>query len=346
MEARNNLDVCRLEKGNQRTMTIPLISIIVAIYNVEDYLAKCIESILNQTYTNIELILVVDGSHDGSLNICQAYAAKDSRITIVQKENGGQSTARNAGLEIARGEYVGFVDGDDWIEPEMYQTLYDLMVKNDADIVQCGWHIANDMGNIVNDNPTSFYENFTSDDALDELILPTDKHINTSVCSKLFRRKIVENCRFSPVRAYEDDEFIFRTVGGARKIVCIDTPLYDYFNRANSTMTARFNINKVALVTIQDNICRYIKTRYPKRFNEAQKTLCSKQFYILHCLWSNAAIEGAPEAAKKLQEEILQSYDDYMANPLMGQNKLMLWIFRYLPKSISLILFRLKFRVK
>lgn len=325
-------------------MSQPLISIIVAIYNVENYLAKCIESILNQTYRNIELILVVDGSPDGSLKICQDYAAKDSRIKIVQKDNGGQSTARNAGLDIAQGEYVGFVDGDDWIEPEMYQKLYDLMVKDDADIVQGGWYIASDRGNIVNDNPTPFYETFTSDEALEELIVSTDKHINTSVCSKLFRQKIVEGCRFSHVRAYEDDEFVFRAVGAARKIVCIDTPLYDYFIRANSTMTARFNLNKVALVTIQDNICNYIRTRYPKRFNDVQKSLCSKQFYILHCLWSNAAIDGATEAAQKLQDEILQSYDYYMANPLMGQNKLMLWAFRYLPKSLTRGVLKLKFR--
>ncbi len=344
MEARNNLDVCRLEKGNQLTMTIPLISIIVAIYNVEDYLAKCIESILNQTYTNIELILVVDGSHDGSLNICQDYAANDSRITIIQKENGGQSTARNAGLDVAQGDYIGFVDGDDWIESEMYQTLYDIMVKEDADIVQGGWYIAYENGNVVNDSATSFYETFTSDEALDELIVPTGKHINTSVCCKLFRREIAQSCRFSPVRAYEDDEFVFRTIGSGRKIVCIDTPLYNYYYRVNSTMKASFNINKVALVTIQDNICRYIKTRYPRRYNETQKVLCSKQFYILHCLWNYLLIDEVNVAVAKLENEIMNSYDEYMSNPLMGQNKFMLWAFRYLPKALTRGVLKLKFR--
>lgn len=344
MEARNNLDVCQLEKGNQLIMTRPLISIIVAIYNVEDYLAKCIESILNQTYTNIELILVVDGSPDGSLNICQNYAARDSRITIIQKENGGQSTARNAGLDVAQGEYIGFVDGDDWVEPEMYRTLYDIMTKECADIAQCGWNKVDDTGLVENINTTFFSEGYTSDEALDELINPTGKHINTSVCSKLFRREIAKACRFSPVRAYEDDEYVFRTIGSARKIVCINTPLYNYYVRANSTMTACFNMNKVALVTIQDNICRYIKTRYPQRFNESQKVLCSKQFYILHCLWSNDDIVGAPQAAQKLQDDILQSYDEYMANPLMGQNKFMLWAFRYLPKALTRGVLKLKFR--
>ena len=121
-------------------MNNSLISIIVAIYKVEEYLPKCIESILNQAYKNIELILVNDGSPDNSLEICNEYVIKDARVRVINKDNGGQATARNKALDIANGDYIGFVDGDDWIEIEMYQLLYNTMVAENADIVQCGWY--------------------------------------------------------------------------------------------------------------------------------------------------------------------------------------------------------------
>ena len=117
--------------------TNPLISVIVPVYNVEKYLGKCVDSILAQTYENLEIILVEDGTKDNSGAICDAYAAKDSRIRVIHKENGGLSSARNAGMDIARGEYFGFVDSDDWIEPKMYETLLNLAEKYHADLV-CG----------------------------------------------------------------------------------------------------------------------------------------------------------------------------------------------------------------
>ena len=120
-------------------MSKPLISVIVPVYNVEQYLPKCIDSILAQTYENLEIILVEDGTKDSSGVICDEYAAKDARIRVIHKENGGLSSARNAGMEIARGEYFGFVDSDDWIEPEMYENLMALAQKYDADVFVKGY---------------------------------------------------------------------------------------------------------------------------------------------------------------------------------------------------------------
>ena len=117
---------------------MPKISVIVPVYNVEKYLRKCIESILNQTFREFELILVDDGSTDSSGKICDEYALKDSRIKVIHKENGGASSARNAGLDVAKGEYIGFVDSDDWIEMDMYGELYRLIKENNTDISVCG----------------------------------------------------------------------------------------------------------------------------------------------------------------------------------------------------------------
>ena len=242
------------------------ISVIVAAYNVEQYLHKCIDSILAQTYKNIELILVDDGSPDNSGAICEEYAQKDSRIKVIHKQNGGQATARNVALGVATGDYIGFIDGDDWIEPEMYMRLIETLKKEDADIVQCGWYKVEPTGDKECPYSNCFKEVYTGNKGLDELINSKGGHLNTSVCCKLFKGDLARQVHFSPVRAYEDDEYIFKTVAAAKKVVCIDTPYYNYLNRVGSTMTAKFNLNKIALVTIQRNICELLKTRYPERY--------------------------------------------------------------------------------
>lgn len=325
-------------------MTEPKISVIVAAYKVEDYLRKCVDSILSQTFKNLEVILVDDGSPDESGAICDEYALKDKRIRVIHKTNGGQSTARNKGLEIAQGDYIGFVDGDDWIEPSIYEVLLAEMIKESADIVQCGWFKVSQDGKKECPINEQFRELYTSDEGLDELIYSKGGHLNTSVCCKLFKKEVAQNFRFTPVRAYEDDEYIFKTVSIASKIVCINNPLYNYLNRNGSTMTACFNINKLALVTIQKNICDFLKTRLPERYNDTQKILCSKQFYILHCLLTNPHIDKDGKESQALLQSIMNNYSEYMQNPQMGMNKLMLILIKYSPKLIWTRVLYLRFK--
>ena len=325
-------------------MIEPKISVIVAAYKVEEYLHKCLDSILAQSYKNLEIILVDDGSPDSCGAICDEYASKENRVRVIHKANGGQSTARNAALDVAQGDYIGFIDGDDWIEHEMYQSLLDVSLKEDADIVQCGWYKVETDGSKECPFTVHFKEVYTSKQGLDELIQSQGGHLNTSVCCKLFRRDIAQKFMFSPVRAYEDDEYIFKTVSEATRIVCIDTPYYNYLNREGSTMTATFNLNKIALVTIQKNICDLIRDCYPERFNETQKVLCSKQFYILYSLLSAKDIPTAHKEANKIHAMLMASYKDYMKNPQMGMNKLMLRIMKYSPEWIWSRVLHVKFK--
>ena len=320
------------------------ISVIVAAYKVEKYLHKCVDSILAQTYRNLEVILVDDGSPDSSGVICDEYASKDARVRVIHKKNGGQSTARNAALDVAQGDYIGVIDGDDWIEPSMYVVLLGEMQKESADIVQCGWYKVSPGG--IKECPFAdqFRECYTSDEGLEELIHPKGGHLNTSVCCKLFKKEVAQKFRFTPVRAYEDDEYIFKTVSVASKIVCIHNPLYNYLNREGSTMTASFNINKLALVTIQKNICDLLKARLPERFDEMQKILCSKQFYILHCLLSNPNVDKDGKEAQALQQSILDCYNEYMRNPHMGVNKLMLRLMKFSPAWVWSRVLHAKFK--
>lgn len=325
-------------------MNEPKISVIVAAYRVEQYLHKCIDSILAQTFKNIEVILVDDGSPDRSGDICDEYAQKDNRVKVIHKQNGGQSTARNAALDVSVGDYVGFVDGDDWIEQEMYEKLLEMLKAEDADIVQCGWYKVDSKGKKECPYTNSFKESYIAHQALDELIRSEGGHLNTSVCCKLFKGDLARRFRFSPVRAYEDDEYVFKTVSAATKIVCIHTPYYDYFNREGSTMTAKFNLNKIALVTIQKNICDLMQECYPERFEEVQKVLCSKQFYILNCLLSAVDIPTASEEAVKMQSMIIASYHEYMRNSRMGMNKLMLRLIKYAPSFVWKSILKWKFK--
>lgn len=325
-------------------MNSELISVIVPIYKVERWLPKCIDSILAQTYMDLEIILVDDGSPDESGKICEDYAQKDTRIKVIHKKNGGQSTARNAALDIAKGSYIGFVDGDDWIEPTMYEELISHSKAFSAQIVQCGCYIWNN-GQVRKDIECRQQILMSSDEALDSLAsLSSPKEINTSVCNKLFSKDVITDTRFSSVRAYEDDEFVYRTVGTSKRILCIPSWQYNYNQHPNSTMTASFSLNRIALVTIQKNICDYLKNRRFQLYNGAQKTLCSRQFFILYQLLQNNHLDRSGEEAKKMYDSIMLSYDVYMRNPQMGMNRLMLRTMKYAPTCIWRRLLQFKFK--
>lgn len=179
---------------------MPLISIIVPVYNAAPYLSTCIESILNQTLTDIEILLIDDGSTDSSGAICDVYAAKDKRINVVHKKNGGVSSARNAGLAIATGEYIGWVDADDYIEPDMFEYLYNLAINYKADIAECGYaSVAGEKVEIANFGKGLEYGEggFITQKYL-------DADIFYGIVTKLFKRSLFERVRFPEGRIWED----------------------------------------------------------------------------------------------------------------------------------------------
>ena len=218
----------------------PLVSIIVPIYNVEPYLNKCIDSIINQTLTNIEIILVNDGSTDNCGKIIDEYAKKDNRIIAIHKENGGQASARNMGLDVARGTYIGFVDSDDWIELDMYENLYNSIETYDADISVCGRQLYLENGNLINkinieDEFINLYKSNLKDYVSEKLFY---KH-TVVVWNKLYKRKVIEenNIRFEDVSyvGSEDALFNYSVLCHAEKIKSIDKIYYNQLAREGST---------------------------------------------------------------------------------------------------------------
>ena len=217
----------------------PLISVIITAYNVEKYIRQCIESLLAQTFASIEFILVDDGSTDRSGEICDQYAQQYERIQVIHRPNGGPSAARNAGLAIARGKYIGYVDGDDWIEPEMYQKMYDACEQNGAQMAICSYRQWGEGAEKM--NPTGNVLVLSKMEAM-ELYIMGDKqyHIYNSVWSKLFLRSLIDNLRFQEGHKSEDIMYTTCTLGKVETCVFVDELLYNYrIDRTDSIMNSK-----------------------------------------------------------------------------------------------------------
>lgn len=231
-----------------KRMENELISVVVPIYNVEKYLDKCIESIENQTYTYLEIILVDDGSTDNSGRICDLHAKRDERIIVLHQKNGGRAAARNAGLESASGEYLMFVDGDDWIDTDCLEETYKFFGSDTEMVVFRERSIYADM---VEGNGTDRHAQFVGSEPLEFYVNGySDFQTATSVCGKLYRRNLVRDIRFEEGRYYEDIMFVTRVYAACRNCIYLDKAYYNYNVATDNSITAMGAIE----VTFRDEI--------------------------------------------------------------------------------------------
>lgn len=226
------------------------ISIIVPVYNVEKYISRCIESIINQSFSSFELILVDDGSPDSCGEICDYYAKKDSRIKVIHKQNEGLSSARNSGIEVAKGEYIAFVDSDDYIHRDMYKNLYDAAIKNKSDIVVCDYKKVYDSYEIDENIKLKPYEskNMTNIEALNKLY-ESDKGIYIVAWNKLYKKTIFNELRYNNGRIHEDEFIIHKLLYNSKVITYINLELYYYFQRPDSIMGQKGLKSKIDIIT-------------------------------------------------------------------------------------------------
>ena len=222
------------------------LSIIVPIYNVEKYLRECVDSILNQTFTDFELILVDDGSPDGCPQICDAYAEQDNRVRVIHQKNDGLSAARNAGIEAARGNWLSFIDSDDFIAPDFLGKLYTAVKNANADCAICGIQLAKEDGKPLTtpDNMNVQEGVWTGIDILNTM----KKRANTPYLvawNKIYRRELFQDIRY-PVGRLNEDNFIFAELfHTARTVVCIAEPLYYYRQREGSIMRSQYTVRNL-----------------------------------------------------------------------------------------------------
>lgn len=219
-----------------------LVSVIIPAYNIEQYIGRCLDSVLSQTYENLEIIVVDDGSSDATGRILDDYEKKDTRIKVIHKENGGVSSARNKGLDKASGDYIGFVDGDDSIDPKMYETLVNLLEDADADIAHCGYQM-------VFPDRVDYYYNTgkkkiqTTEEGLKDLL--SGEMIEPALYNKLYKRKLFEKDRLDEsLKINEDLDINYRVFKKSQKSIYYDKTLYSYMIRRNSATGSNTMIRK------------------------------------------------------------------------------------------------------
>ena len=290
-------------------MTKDLISIIIPIYDVEPYLKRCLDSVVNQTYQNIEIILINDGSPDNCPRICDEYKLKDSRIKVIHQENGGLSAARNAGLELMTGKYVTFIDSDDYVEKDYVEFLYNLVLNNDAEIGICAYTAIYDSGRKITqakDLNIVLSPKYT----LEKMLYHED--FNVAACAKIYKAELFDNIRFSKNRIFEDVLTTYLVVDKAFKIAIDLKSKYNYMIRDNSIMTSKFSLEKLSLIDAYKSMGDYILNKYPDLEKAVTRSIIYANISVLRQM-----IYSKPryiEKEKEIRKTILQHRKKILRN--------------------------------
>ena len=247
-----------------------LISIIVPIYKVENYITRCVDSIVNQTYTNLEIILVNDGSPDNCGKICDDYAKKDERIKVIHKQNGGLSDARNAGIEIASGKYISFIDSDDYVEYNYVEILYNSILEHQSDIAISSHKAIYENGTIL-EKATRENIILKPKEVLKRILY--DEGIDLSAWGKLYKTELFKNIRYIKGRLFEDASTTYQLIDKANKISIDSKSTYNYMIRNTSITNNSFTVKKMDLITSTEEMCNYIKNKYPDLEKAANRRL-------------------------------------------------------------------------
>lgn len=255
-----------------------LVSIIVPVYNVEKYLKKCVDSIINQTYKNLEIVLVDDGSTDNSGKICDEYAKKDSRIKVIHKQNGGLSDARNVGIDNSKGKYITFIDSDDTIENDYVEYLYSLLKKYKTNLSICNYNVIS-KDKIIPYIMEEKEMKMNKICALKELLC--ERLFSVSSCAKLYDIKLFKNVKFPIGKLCEDNGTTYKLIEKCDCISYGSKSKYNYYKRENSIMTSNFNERKFDLIHLVDQMKNELGPKYPELYDEILKKQILSRFSIL-----------------------------------------------------------------
>lgn len=260
---------------------MPIVSIIIPIYNVQEYLIGCLQSVCNQTFKDVEIICVDDGSTDESGSLLESYAQQDKRIRIVHQKNKGSSSARNIGLDLARGKYIAFCDSDDYWHPCFLEYLLPFFDKCDADVVTCKLihtckKYSSDFKNLSQFKPSVFVSETPMIDFLRISKIQTGVHI------KIYRKEALGQLRFVEGICYDDVPFTTMLMLQIKKIVVTNYPMYFYYDNPNSIMRTSFTLDKVeSYVKLIRHISTEIKQKAPQYFNDIRKNILNKRFKMM-----------------------------------------------------------------
>lgn len=283
-----------------------LVSVIIPVYNVESYLPECIESVRNQTHKLLEIILVDDGSTDNSGILCDKYSKTDERIKVIHKANGGLSSARNAGIRKASGEFISFIDSDDWVDNTMLEKLLIPCLETGSLLSMCGSYIVFSKENIRVRKCPSKTECVSLEEFWIKLLKTTEGDFIS--CDKLYHRSLWKNYKFPEGKVYEDIRILYKVIEQSELISTVDEPLY-YYRIRNAAITSTFNPQILELVDVGAEIRKYTDVKYPGL------TKLSLGFYIKEICdvitiieRQNKEVRNTYKKEKKLLKHILKKH--------------------------------------
>ena len=318
----------------------PLISVIVPVYNILEYLPRCVQSIVEQTYSNIEIFLVDDGSTDGTGQLCDELALTDGRIKVFHKENGGSSSARNLGISHAKGEYLGFVDSDDYINSTMYEQLYVALTENGVKLAQIGRDEVDENGNLLASicEPPQEIECINSENFLKELLMHRG---DCSFCTKLVHRTLFQEEKFPEGVLNEDFHLLVKMLSKIETIVSLPEQAYHVFYRIGSN-TRKENKDDFSRVygdgiNNADMVYEIVSREYPKLQKTALRFgVFQRLEYLLHIPIAQMTSEN--DQYKACVRWIRRKWFSGMCNPVLTKkNKIYQSIFAIMPKGIRIL---------
>ena len=293
------------------------ISVIVPVYNVEQYLERCVDSIINQTYTNLEIILVNDGSTDNSGKLCDELAKKDERIRVIHKENGGLSDARNRGIDESESDLVGFIDSDDYIDRDMYEILLKNLNNTDADLSMCALY------DVYNNTPEAQVTNketweLSSEQAI-KMVMEA-KILSVTAVNKLYRKSLFTDLKFEVGKIAEDAFIMIKLLDKCEKIVATNEKKYYYVHRENSITTQKFSTKFLNVIEAYEQNSNIILGKYPLLKDVAQTRINWAYFYVLDRLLLDDNYNDK-ELENKLISYLKNHRKDILNDPLFTKGR-------------------------
>lgn len=307
-------------------MMKPLISVIVPVYKTEKYIARCINSILCQSYENIELILVDDGSPDKSGVICDDFGKRDSRVKVVHKENGGASSARNIGLQIASGEYLEFVDSDDWIEQDAFEKMYSLILENNAQMVISDLQIVS-KGKKHKQALKTKISVWDKKECLDHFFRIHGEMDNHSVCGRLIKSDLMEEFRFIEGRMNEDIHSSYYLAAKCNRTVYTNKIFYNYYKNVDGVTNSKFTKKKLDLLYIWDVVSKMASQMTPEYVSVCAINYKRAEFTLLTQMNLNGydkTDDFLNKTKKELKKAVRVSYWDLMRWKMPFSRKVLL----------------------
>ena len=271
-----------------------MVSVVVPVYNVGKYISRCIESLLTQTYENLEIILVDDGSSDESGSICDRYREQDQRIAVIHKENGGLSDARNVGIRYAKGRWITFIDSDDFVHPDYVRVLYQNIRENDADISICR-HVST-QADVAKAHMSRVTEVYSRNEGIEKLLY---QYISTSAWAKMYKTELFQDTIFPYGKLYEDVVTVFEVFSKANRIVLTNSSLYYYYVRENGIIRTSFTERKLDYIKNTNYILETVRKEFPTLERAA----------ISRVLWADMHIVvqiGSDKRYLQIQSELWQ----------------------------------------